>query len=197
MREITKTLFSVMFAVGIGGALQLSSALAAPGDGDEQPRLQILDSTAAPSTCVSSDGLCLAPGAAATVAMGPSDTAVAGRAAGEQVPRFVRVPAPGASHAAVGDDVPWTVDVVGTMRRPALAGNALFILYDAQDERAVAEREVTALWQAPIHAGTSVAARLLLSGDDGFRSGHTYRLQVAQLIGGKQVVLTEGTLRLQ
>jgi hypothetical protein len=191
MKTLTKSLLTVVFTLGIGVALAPPAALAAPGDGLDDVRLTVLsaDARATDGSCVSRDGLCFSAGSASTMAAPAVSAPVAGRAAGEATQRFVR---------NTHDDVtPWTIDVYGSLRRSALAGNALFILYDAKDEKALAEHEVTALWQAPIQAGNGLAARLYLTPDDGFRSGHTYRLRVAQLVAGKQVILGEGAVHLQ
>jgi hypothetical protein len=201
MKTLSKILFMMVFTVGVTGTPELPAALAAPGDGAEQPRLQVLDAGPPPgqSVCARGERLCFAPAGPSTTWAPSSATAVAGRAAGvDTSPSFARAAAGGGRAAAsLGDDVPWTIDLVGELRHAALAGNALFIVYDARDEKALADNEVTALWQARIRAGASVAARLTLVPEDGFRSGHTYRVRIAQLVGGKQIVLGEGSLHLQ
>jgi hypothetical protein len=91
----------------------------------------------------------------------PSFTAAAGT---------VEVPAPSASNGPLhqppvrtfrradkASGGPWTLELCAAFKRAALAGNALFILYDADDPKAVAEHEVSALYQAPIHAGKALA----------------------------------------
>lgn len=109
-------------------------------------------------------------------------------------PLFVRQPivAPRSGEAPA----PWTVDVLANLRQPALTGNALFLVYDAQDPGALSTHEVMTLLQASVTAGSRIAARLALSPEDGFRTGR-YLIQVAQIVGGKEVVLAEGELRLQ
>lgn len=193
MKTLTKSLLMSVFALGLAAAAEVPTAFAAPGDGDEQSRLTILDngSSQAAAVCAGREGLCFVSGAASTVSTPPVATAVAGHGGADLVPRFVR------TGNNLGDEDAWTVDVSGNLRRAALSGNALFIIYDAKDEKAFAEHEVTALWQAPVHSGNTVAARLMLTPDDGFRSGHTYRVRMAQIIQGKQVVLGEGSLYLQ
>jgi hypothetical protein len=107
--------------------------------------------------------------------------------------RFSRVvhTAANAQMATAPDAAPWTIDLVASLRRPAKAGNALFLIYDAADKSAIAEHQVTALFQTGVKAGNTVAARLTLSGEDGIEAGHSYRIRIAQLIGGKEVVLAE------
>src|SRR5689334_4100286 len=61
-------------------------------------------------------------------------------------------PAPTFSRASNDDSTPWTLDIDATLRRTSWAGNALFILYDAEDGAAIENREVTALYQMRIPA---------------------------------------------
>ena len=96
-----------------------------------------------------------------------------------------------------GGDPSWSVEVDAHLRRRALAGNALFILYDLEDPGAIERREVTALWQGAVASGDWVAAKLLFTADDGFRPEHSYRLRIAQLLNSHEVVLAEGELRLR
>ena len=56
---------------------------------------------------------------------------------------------------------------------------------------------MTALWQGRVPAGDWIAAKLVFTSDDGFRPEHAYRLRIAQLIGGREVVLADGDLRLR
>lgn len=44
---------------------------------------------------------------------------------------------------------------------------------------------------------TEVAAELTLAACDGFEPGHTYRLRIAQLFSGKEIVLAETDLSLE
>jgi hypothetical protein len=111
------------------------------------------------------------------------------------MPRFSRVSSAAGHRGSQADSTPWTIEINAALRQSALAGNAIFIITDAEDASA-AENEVTALWQAPIRAGMSVAARLMLSPDDGFHAQHTYHISVVQVIRGKQRVLAGGDVRL-
>jgi len=177
MRTLQRILLVTMLSVGAF----ISPVVAAPGDGLEQPRLEILDSV--PASCPGHGELCLASGA-------PATRALVTEHGGDGMPRFTR------TTASLDDETPWTIEVTAALRPRALSGNALFIVYDAEDPKALAEREVTALWQAPIRAGKSVAARLVLSPEDGFHAGHTYRISVAQILNGRQVIMATGELRL-
>ena len=112
------------------------------------------------------------------------------------MPRFSRILPPGRKDT-YDDSVPWTVTLNANLRQPALNGNALFLVFDAENPRAISAHEVTAMWQARIRAGNQVSARLTLSPDDGFRADHGYRVRVSQIINNKEVVLAEGEIRLQ
>ena len=94
------------------------------------------------------------------------------------------------------EDAPWTLEVTGTLKRPAWAGNALFLFFDLEDPDAIENRQFTALYQAPLKAGPKVAARVSLPPEDGSRPGHTYRIRIVQLINGKEIVLAESDVSL-
>lgn len=192
--------------VGWGIVLALAgSAAASPGDlpdpvlGDDSP-LTVLDPAAA-QPCALKTGLCVVPGARSTIAVESAPVAAAGTPATGKaapvVPRFSRA----ASVAAAGATTPtetqaWTLELSGTLKRPAWAGNALFLFFDMDDPEALPNRQFTALYQANIKAGNKLAARVTLSPDDGFRAGHTYRIRIVQLINGKEIVLQESDVSL-
>ena len=120
-----------------------------------------------------------------------------------RVPRFSRAASIAASDGTQTvaattppEDAPWTLEVTGTLKRPAWAGNALFLFFDLEDPDAIENRQFTALYQAPLKAGPKVAARVSLSPEDGFRPGHTYRIRIVQLINGKEIVLAESDVSL-
>ena len=167
----------------------MGPAYAAPGDAGEQAPLEILDTELAP--CPGRGELCFATGSAAT-------RTVAADSAAENTPSFARVagPANRTASGAPDDSVAWTVEVSASLRQRALAGNALFIVFDADDPKAMAKNEVTALWQANVRAGKDISARLVFSPDDGFRAGHTYRIHVAQILNGRKVILATGDIHL-
>lgn len=179
-----KTLFASLCTVMLTMGTMQNQAQAAPGDADEQPRLEILDGGRTP--CAVRGELCPIAGAPTTVANGTA----------EPMPRFSRVSSAAGHRGTPADSVPWTIEINAALRQSALAGNAIFIITDAEDPNAAAENEVTALWQAPIRAGMNVAARLMLSPDDGFHAQHTYHISVVQVIRGKQRVLAGGDVRL-
>jgi hypothetical protein len=159
------------------------TAAAAP---DDSEHLQILTAGA---PCATRGGLCLKAGDAATV-LAPGAQIASLRAAAP-APSFAR------AMARPDDETTWSVEVSARLAPSAWAGNALFILYDAADAPAIAAHETTALYQATIPAGSSLRARLALTPDDGFRPGHEYLLCIAQLIDGREVLLAQGTIRLQ
>jgi hypothetical protein len=53
------------------------------------------------------------------------------------------------------------------------------------------------MYQVTLKAGNGVSARVRLSGDEGFRVGRAYHVLVVQLIGGKEVILADGTFSLK
>ena len=91
----------------------------------------------------------------------------------------------------------WQIALSGHLRRSSWAGNALFVFFDIHDANAIEEHRYTALYQMGVPRTTQLAAALTLSPDDGFEPGHTYRLRIAQLINGKEVVLAETDLTLE
>jgi len=116
-----------------------------------------------------------------------------------QAPRFSRA----ASIAAAGKGAPkaqtslgWSLDVAAQLKKAAISGNTLFVFFDLADPNSVKNNENTALFQAPVKAGKALALHMSLSGEDGFRAGHTYRMRIAQLLNGREVVLAEADFTL-
>ena len=162
----------------------------------EEP-LRILDSAKAAS-CSSKAGICFHPGARTTVAV-DSQPVVAAKPTVAAPPSFRRA----AAVAAASKDPPraetslaWTLDIAAQLKRAAVAGNTLFVFFDMEDPDAIRNQQTSALFQAPVKAGRALAAHLSLSPEDGFRSGHTYRLRIVQLLGGREVILAESDLTL-
>jgi hypothetical protein len=192
MKTILNTLFAA--ALSIGGFFSLADA--APGDTNGESRVEILNTG---GQCTIRGGMCVTPGAPSTVFAPSSPAAALGsHAAAGHPPRLARTLLTAArSHLGdVNDDVPWTLDLRANLRHAALAGNAVFLIYDADNARALANREVIGAWQAVVPAGDTLAARLTLSPNDGFHAGKTYRVRVVQLVHGKEIVLTDGPVRL-
>ena len=174
----------VGLSVSLGGVWG-AAAQAQPGDlGDRH--LEILDGGAA--GCAQTGTLCFKAGAAATVKAGSAPSATASGAM-PVVPGFKRD-----SKVAGGGE--WTLDLSARLLRPAISGNALFLIYDSEDPTAVRNREVTVLYQANVRAGKALSARLAVSPDDGIYPGHTYRIRVVQLVNGKELLLAEGDVAL-
>ena len=95
------------------------------------------------------------------------------------------------------DELPWAVEIDARLRRHAYAGNAFFLIFDAEDPGALERREVTAFWQADVPSGSALSARLILSPNDGFHAHHAYLLRIVQLVAGRQVLLAEGAVQLR
>ncbi|HEX9102915.1 MAG TPA: hypothetical protein VF997_11965 [Polyangia bacterium] len=199
MRAIVGWLAMVALA---GAAAAKPGELLDPTHGEDAP-LTILDpATATP--CAQKPGICINAGARSTISVASAPMAAAAGSADKQsksaivVPRFSRAASFAASDgtqtaAAMTppDDAPWTLELTGTLKRPAWGGNALFLFFDLEDPDSIENRQFTALYQAPLKAGPKLAARVALSPEDGFRPGHTYRIRVVQLIAGKEIVLGE------
>lgn len=182
-------------------------ALAGPGDlmpraiEEEAEALAILDPPPRGRVCQRPGALCWFSGSRNTIAVESTPLAVAPphkKAGSLQVlaPRFARAASlagTGVAPAATGG---WTLELQATLKRPAWGGNAIFLIYDAEDTEALSARQFTALYQAAIPAGPQLSARLHLTGDEGFRAGRTYRVRVVQLIGGKEILLAEGDVTL-
>ena len=195
------------FVGGLAMVALAGAAAATPGDpfdsGHDDAPLTILDpATAAP--CPQKPGLCINAGARSTIAVASAPMAAAAGSADKSskaaivVPRFSRAASVAASDgtqtaAAVTppENAAWTLALSGTLKHPAWAGNALFLFFDLEDPDSIENRQFTALYQAPLKAGPKLAARLVLSPEDGFRPGHSYRIRVVQLINAKEIVLGE------
>lgn len=194
MKTKMTTVGTTALSLGAAFCLSLGGVSAAWAQSDpDQSGIEILEPESA--SCPTRGGLCFSPGAAATAAA-PSAPAVSAAVhpAASAAPRFQRLALAGRS---VDDAVPWTISVSGNLRQPALNGNALFLVFDAENPRAILDHEVIAMWQARVRAGSQVSARLTLSPDDGFHAGHTYHVRVSQIINHKEVVLADGEVRLQ
>jgi hypothetical protein len=175
----------------------------------EQAPLTILDPATA-TVCPQKPGLCINAGSRSTITVASSPVAAAAAGTADKqsksaivIPRFSRAASVAASDGTQNasattpsDSAPWTLEITGTLKRPAWAGNALFLFFDLEDPASLENRQFTALYQAPVKAGAKVAARVSLAPEDGFRPGHTYRVRVVQLINGKEIVLAESDVSL-
>jgi hypothetical protein len=163
----------------------------------EPTRIEILE--VAPYKCPVPRGVCVTAGAATTL---PAPSVRPGElnvfTGNDAIPRFTRTVnvAGYRNNVRVDDSTPWTIEVNAELLKSAMTGNALFLVYDDEDPKALAKHEVTAAWQANIPAGDRLAARLTLSPNDGFRANHTYLIRVVQLLNGKETLLAKGKVRL-
>lgn len=189
MKTQLTTIGTMLLALGIAPGL----AQAAVGESFDTPGVEILDEGGG---CEVRGGLCWSSGARSTVsAASVPAAALSEHAAAGNDTSFART-LPASAQMDV-DDIPWTLKFDAQLRQRALNGNTLFLIYDTENPKALASREVTAMWQAPVRAGNTVSAKLTLSPDDGFHANHTYLVRVVQLIKGKEVELAEGKVRLQ
>jgi hypothetical protein len=160
--------------------------------------LKLLDSQTPGKSCVKAGAICFAAGARDTIAVEPQAVAAApSQKLAAPVPRYARAASLAAREASAhASDGNWTVDFASTLKRPSWAGNAIFMLFDLDDKEALVNRQFTALYQATLKVSSTLAARLTFQPSEGFRAGHTYRLRVVQLVGGKEVLLAEGDVTL-
>jgi hypothetical protein len=191
-------------------------AAASPGDlpdivHAEQVPLTILDPATA-TICPQKPGLCINAGSRSTITVASQSGAAAAAGTADKqsksaivIPRFSRAASvaatdgattQNASTASPSEGSPWTLEITGTLKHAAWAGNALFLFFDLEDPAALENRQFTALYQAPVKAGAKVAARVSLAPEDGFRPGHTYRVRIVQLINSKEIVLAESDVSL-
>jgi len=91
----------------------------------------------------------------------------------------------------------WSVDLFGNFKKAALAGNAQFLFSDVAESAAAKKRDLTSMQQTVIKAGNGVSVRVRLSGDDGFRAGRAYKVEIVQLINGQEVNLAVGSFSLK
>jgi hypothetical protein len=191
---------TAMFLATAGTAMANPGELGAgSGDAGPDPGAAALSVLPAAPACALRNGMCLSSGAPSTVAVASEPVALAtettrGSRSTPVVPRFARA---GAAEGAGNEAGPWTLTLSANLKKPAWAGNALFLFFDLEDPASIENRQFTALYQANLKAGAKVAARVALSHDEGFRAGHSYRIRVIQLINNKEVVLTEGDVSLQ
>ena len=166
---------------------------------ERDPHVDVLKTRA--SACRLRPGeICLAAGDARTHVL-PSETVASAPGA-----PLVSAPAWRLARAAdangkgknkgVTDEDAWTISIDARLRTAAVAGNALFLLYDSADPNALANQEVTAMYQATVRAGASLGAVLHVSPLEGICPGHTFRLRVVQLVAGAEVVLAETDMTL-
>ena len=96
-------------------------------------------------------GLCIVAGARSTISVASAPvaavTAPTAVEVGACVPRFARAAAVAATAGTSGgrdpaDSAPWTLELTGTLKRPAWAGNALFLFFDLEDPEVARESPV-------------------------------------------------------
>lgn len=197
MRSLINALLGMVMCGQVVAASAPAYAYAASSlDESGKPGVTVLQ-TALPG-CVERGGLCVTAGES-TVKV-PTTLLAGAAAAGvmtSEVPAFRRVLQLDDQYQLDLDGSLWTVQISASLRKRALSGNALFILTDAEDpEQTPASHVMTGLYQAQLPAGDSLNAALSLSPNDGFHAGHTYRLRVVQIVGGKEVELADGSFRL-
>lgn len=167
------TLCSAVLSVGLAAGM----ASAQPGETSDDSGVEVLDSTQI--GCAVKNAMCVTAGRLTVEGAAPQTAGAP--------PRFSR------NLGNEGSDaVPWTLNLAANLRHRALQGNAVFLVYDAENGKDTSNREVVGAWQANVQAGETLAARLTLSPNDGFHPGRTYRIKIVQIVRGREVTLTDG-----
>ncbi len=173
------------------GVLLAGSVVAArPGElvrSEANSDFELLRPLSTGRACLVRGATCLSAGGSDTVLL-PAVTASADPKAIRELPAFRRTQ---------GGDSAWALEIDSYLDRPALAGCVLFLVYDLADPSSIEQHEVTAMHQGKIAGGRTVAARLRLSPNDGFHRDHDYRLQIVQLVRGRELVLAQGDFSLR
>lgn len=97
-----------------------------------------------------------------------------------------------ATLAASGDG--WTMYFVAYLKKAAGAPEVQLVFYD----EAVKEHEPTNAFPIATQASTKIlASSISFGGDQGFKAGHTYKVLVTRLIGGKEDVYAHSSVTLK
>lgn len=106
--------------------------------------------------------------------------------------------APRVGEREIDKDAPWETQIVAALNPRNVKGNVMFVLYDRADPTAQARRAYTALWEATMDPFRIVAAQITLDPNaEGVHATHTYLLRIVQLWNQREVVLAQGTFRLE
>jgi len=112
-----------------------------------------------------------------------------------EIALYRRTPPVGAGE--IEKDAAWEIQFVAPLNPRNVKGNVMFIAYDREDPTAPARRAYSALWEATMDPFRVVAARLTLDPNEGFRATHTYLLRIVQVWNGREVILAQGSFRLE
>lgn len=180
-----------------GALLSGGAAMAQPEDyravdpdSTNPPRLEVVDNNGVETVCKAHGKVCARAGGSSTFDEGRRGA----------VPAFKRtgtVAAHGQTPTTETSTRPWIIEIDANLKRPAVPGNAVFVFYDLADARHTGERYVTAMYQAAIKAGNTLAARAQLYPEEGFHAGHAYRVQVSQILNNKEILLAQGDFELR
>jgi hypothetical protein len=135
--------------------------------------------------CAKSGQICFHAGDAQTAFVAPNTLTRAARVASA------------AGNAKADKKQPWELELVATLRQKTVQGTVMVVIYDREDPQAVANREVTALWDFKTVASKQLGVHARLDPEDGFQAGHTYLFRVTQILGKREVVLAEGDIKLE
>jgi hypothetical protein len=129
---------------------------------------------------------------------GGSRTARAGDQPGDRATTLVRVTKVAAHGTAPAEaEEPWEADLVASFKQKSRRGPLLLLVYDRADPDAIAQHEVTAIWDVNSESVKQLGLHVSLDPELGFHASHTYLIRVVQISGKREIVLAEGDLKLQ
>ncbi len=92
----------------------------------------------------------------------------------------------------------WEIQFVANLTPKNLNGNVMFMIFDREDPTAVSRHTYVAMWEATMSPFHFVGAQLRLDPEsEGFHATHTYLLRIVQRLGPREVLLAQGTFRLE
>jgi hypothetical protein len=135
--------------------------------------------------CAKAGQICFFPGDAQTAFVAPNTLTRAARVASKS------------GGAAADRKQAWQLQLVAQLKQKSLTGTVMVVVYDRADPQAIANREVTALWDFKTVGAKLLGVHASLDPEDGFLAGHTYLFRVTQILGKREVVLAEGDIKLE
>jgi len=92
----------------------------------------------------------------------------------------------------------WEIQFVANLAPKNMNGNVMFLVFDREDPTAVARHTYVGMWEATMSPFHFVGAQLRLDPEsEGFHATHTYLLRIVQRLGPREVLLAQGTFRLE
>lgn len=159
---------------------------------DERPTLRFISVTPEMSAGASRPGVfhfSIAPDAAMRLSR------LAGTPWGE-IALYRRAPTVGESEVA--PEAAWDIQFTAQLSPRNVKGNVMFLIYDRDDPTAPQRKAFVTLWDATMDPFRVVAARMSLNPkNEGYHATHTYLLRLVQIWNKREVILAQGTFRLE